>query len=125
MIDCGKVDVEQKIQFIIDSQAEFWASLKAHEAATEAAHKSFREEHKAFREEHKAFRERHKRAEARMDRFEKSLQGMRTLMRAGMREMIDIRQSLKELAAAQKKTEATLNAFMRVRGNGANGKRRT
>jgi hypothetical protein len=118
VIDCGKVDVEQKIQFIIDSQGEFWASLKAHEAASEAAHKSFREEHKAFQE-------RHKRAEARMDRFDKSLQGMRTLMRVGMREMIDIRQSLKELAAAQKKTEATLNAFMRVRGNGDNGKRRT
>ena len=105
------MDVEQKIQFIIDSQAEFWESQKALEASLDKSQK--------------AADERFKKADARMDRFERSLRGMQTLMKIGAREMINIQRAIKELAVAQKRTEATLNAYIRARRNGGgNGSRR-
>jgi len=73
--------------------------------------------------------ERQSKAERRMDRFDRSLDGIRKLIQTGMKLMVqnqqDSRQlkvAMKELAVAQKQTERRLNAFLASMQKGSNGR---
>ena len=58
-----------------------------------------------------------------LDKHDRQIAAIRDLVHEGMRMMIETRRDLRALAAAQKKTDASLRAFLdsHKRGNG-NGK---
>jgi septal ring factor EnvC (AmiA/AmiB activator) len=67
------------------------------------------------------------RAEARMDRmearFDKEIAAINKLLRQGAKMMAETQRQLKELAAAQRATERSLQAFLESLRKGANGRR--
>ena len=91
------MDYEKQFEYNRQEHVEFWADINA------------------LKEAHKAAMARMERAEERMDRFEK---GVRTLIVHGMKRIARLEQGQIELQQAVK-------AFLRVRGNGGNGHRRS
>jgi len=91
------MDVERTIEFILQSQAKAEVRMD--------------------------------RMEARIDRmelrFDKRLNGLTNIMRTGMKMLNQLAAAQKELAAAQKRTERTLNSFIDSIRKGTNGRRRT
>jgi septal ring factor EnvC (AmiA/AmiB activator) len=67
------------------------------------------------------------RAEARMDRmearFDKEIAAINKLLRQGAKMIAETQRQLKELAAAQRATERSLQAFLESLRKGTNGRR--
>ena len=54
-------------------------------------------------------------------KFDRSLNGIRTLVRAGMKMMVANQRAIKDLAASQAQTEKQLKAFLSSMEKGRNG----
>jgi len=91
------MDVERTMQFILESQAR--TSAKLEEVA-----------------------DRQNRAEKRMDRFDKSLDGIRKLIRTGMKLMVQIQQAERENKVAIKQLSQRIDAFVASMEKGRNGR---
>ena len=62
----------------------------------------------------------------RLDKHDKQIAAIRDLVKEGMRLMIETRKDLRTLAAAQKRTDASLKAFIdTLRRSGGNGHSKT
>lgn len=103
------MDMERTMQFIVETLAD--VAVRQQEAAVRA----------------QAAERRADRADARIDKLERQMKGIQTLVKVGMRMLVEsrqdhreIRKELKELAAAQKQTERALQKFLTGR-NGSNG----
>ena len=85
------MNVERTIEFILQQQARTEAILAR--AAERQARADARQD----------------RADARQDRAEKSMQGIRTILKIGMRKMVEVAAIQKAVGQAQKRTEVNLN----------------
>ena len=95
---------EKQFEYNRQEHAAFWADINA-----------LKEAHKAAMARMERAEERMDRAEKRMDRFER---GVRTIIVQGMKRIARLEQGQIELQQAVK-------AFLRARGNGGNGHRRS
>jgi predicted nucleic acid-binding Zn-ribbon protein len=118
------MDIERTMQFIVDTLADVAVKQQVAEVrATRAEQRMDRAE------------ERMDRAEVRTDKLERQMKGIQTLVKIGMKLMVDIQkgqkrtdQKMAELAEAHKDTERQFKAWlesMRSNGHkGSNGNRR-
>lgn len=98
------MDVERTMQFILETQARTTATIDE-------------------------LAERQRKAELRMDRFDRSLNGIRKLIQTGMKLMVQNQQAIKqnqeairELRLSQKATDKRLNSFLASMEKGGNGR---
>ncbi len=77
-------------------------------------------------------KERIDRAEQRLDKHDREIAAIKTLLKQGMRLLVEVQQSqkeiqqtVKELAEAQKNTDASLQAFIDSLKRGGNGHSKT
>jgi 4-aminobutyrate aminotransferase-like enzyme len=104
------MDMERTMQFIVDTLAN--VAVRQQEAEVRMA--------KADKRMDRA-EQRMDRAEQRMDRMERQMKGIQTLVKIGMRMMIDIQKSQKELAESQKRTEKKFDRWLDSINRGSNG----
>lgn len=57
----------------------------------------------------------------RLDKHERQIAAIRTLLQQGMRLMVETRKDIRSLAAAQKRTEQSLQSLINTTRRGGNG----
>ena len=88
------MDVEKTMEFILDQQAK-------NEVLWQRNEESWRRNEERWKRNEESW----KRADARMDKFERSLVGIRKLLLMGAKTMVRSQKDIRELAAAQKRTD--------------------
>jgi F0F1-type ATP synthase membrane subunit b/b' len=124
------VDIEQTIQFILESQAKAEirmdraearpakaeSQFEARQARAEAQFEARQAKYEARQAKHEA------RVEAMEKRLDKRMDAITKLLRQGMRILAETQAELKELAQAQKETDRSLKSLINSLRNGRNGR---
>jgi hypothetical protein len=99
------MDSERTMEFLLEQAAR--ADARMAKLEIEAAKRNAE-----FEKRNAEFEKRHAKAEARLDRTDKQIKGLITLMKMGAKQFGVVERQVKEVAAAQKRTEATLDRFI-------------